>query len=164
MHIVYTCYGGAHSSPVAAAVHLGRLPRHRTPAAAELLALPLFDRTDSRGHGVLYEVGVDEGGNPVYVLGRGRAGTSVLRALQSGYALAGGAQGELLFVDTLQAVNAWMRIGGFLSRAMGWVRLGRPIVIYGTRRAYPRLVRLVAEVEARLNPSGGSTRPHRSPR
>lgn len=164
MHIVYTCYGGAHSSPVAAAVHLGRLPRHRRPAAEELLSLPLFDRTDSRDHGFLQSVGVDEQNNAVYVLGRGRGGKSVLRALQSGFTLAGGNDGEILLVDTLVAVNAWMRIGGFLSRALGWVRIGRPIVIYGTQRAFPNLVRLVEEVEARLARNAGTACSGCSPR
>lgn len=164
MYIVYTCYGGAHSSPVAAAVHLQRLPRHRTPAPAELMSLSLFDRTESSGHGILRHVGVDGAGNRVYVLGRGRGSQSVLHALKSGFLLAGGIEEELLLVDTLGAVNVWMRIGGFLSRALGWVWLGRPIVIFGTRRAYPHLVRLVEQVEARLTEATTVSRSNCSPR
>lgn len=148
MHVVYTCYGGAHSSPVAAALHLGLLPRDRPPSAAQLLAVPLFDRTERQDFGKLQHVGVDGAGNRVYVLGRGTRGRSVLRALACGAYLAGLDPLDLVFVDTLVTVNLWMRIGGFLSRRLGWVPLGRPLVIFGTRRAFRAIVRLVEQAEA----------------
>lgn len=150
MRIVYTCYGGTHSSPVAAAVHLGQLPRDRIPSPSELLSLLLFDRTTSRQHGTIRPMGTDRLGHSIYVLGRGQGGESIIRAVRSGIQLSGGQDDDVLFVNTLVAVNLWMRIGGFLSRALGWVKLGRPLVIYGTRRAFPNLVRLVEAVESRL--------------
>lgn len=157
MHIVYTCYGGAHSSPVASAIHLGYLPRHRPPSKKELCALPLFDRMRAENHGELIPVGVDRHGHRVFVIGRGAGGQSVLRALRSGIRVAGGDEDDFLFVDTLVAVNVWMRIGGFLSRALGWISIGRPLVIFGTQRAFPALLRLVEGVERQLgiteNPS-----------
>lgn len=150
MRIVYTCYGGAHSSPVAAAIHLNLLTRHRLPTAHELLSLPLYEKTTRRQHGSVIFVGCDHAGHAVYVLGRGAAGPAVVRAVKSGMALAGQSGGEVFFVNTLAAVNTWMRIGGFLSRGLGFTFLGRPLVIYGTQRAFPQLVRLVEDVERRL--------------
>lgn len=150
MIIIYSCFGGAHSSPVAAAIHLGRLPSHRLPTDEELLSIDGFDRTTSDDYGRLRHVGADEAGHRIYVLGRGPGASAVERAFFFGYALAGGAGGEVRFVHTLPCVNAAMRIGGYLSRGLGLPALGRPLVLSGTRRAYPRLVELVNSVKASL--------------
>lgn len=150
LRIIYSCYGGAHSSPVAAAIHLGHLPRTAVPPKEMFLRLKLFDRTTAKQHGDLMHIGIDNQGNQIYVLGRGPSGSSMERAFMSGVRLAGGFVHDIKFVDTLPTVNFWMRIGGFLSRALGWVVVGRPIVLYGIRRAYPRLVRLVEHVERNL--------------
>lgn len=150
MHVVYTCYGGAHSSPVAAALHLRLLPWDTVPTGKELMNVPLFDRTTKEQHGLVTYIGTDENGNKVYVLGRGGAHASVLRAVQSGVHLAEHNSPSVTFIDTLTVVNIWMRIGGFLSRAVGLTRLGRPLVIYGTRRAFPLLVALVRRTHTQL--------------
>lgn len=143
MIIVYSCYGGAHSSRTAAAIHLGLLPVDRVPDARELLAVPGFDRVEDEGLGIAELAGVDEDGHTVYVLGRGPGAGTIERAFRSGFQAGGGDPGQLVFVNTLTTVNLLMRVGGFLSRRLGWVRVGRPLVVLGTRRAYPALVRLV---------------------
>lgn len=53
-------------------------------------------------------------------------------------------------VDTHPAVNIWMKIGGFSSRALGLVSFGRPIVTYGTLKTYKNLVELVKNVKEGL--------------
>lgn len=150
LRIVYSCYGGAHSSPVAAAIHLGQLPRQTIPPKEKFLELQLFDRTTSEQHGELRHIGVDDKGNEVYVLGRGPRGAAVVRALMSGVNLMGGTAHDIKIIDTLPTVNLWMRIGGLFSRRFGWVFIGRPLVLHGIRRAYPRLVQLVELVERTL--------------
>lgn len=150
LRIVYSCYGGAHSSPVAAAIHLGQLPRQTIPPKEKFLELQLFDQATSEQHGQLRHLGVDEKGNHVYVLGRGPRGSAVVRALLSGVHLMGGMTHDIKIIDTLPTVNLWMRIGGLFSRRFGWVSIGRPLVLHGIRRAYPRLVRLVELVERNL--------------
>lgn len=150
MHVVYSCYGGAHSSRTAAAIHLGRLPVDRVPGAREILAVPGFDRVENDRLGIAELAGVDDAGHRVYVLGRGPRPGIVERAFQSGFRAGGGDPDQLLFVNTLSTVNLLMRVGGFLSRRLGWVRLGRPLVVLGTRRAYPAIVRLVQETRALL--------------
>src|SRR5690606_6242523 len=139
MKVVDSCYGGAHSSQVAAAIHLGRFPGHRPPTAEELLSLPRFDRVSDDHQGIAEFVGTDEDGHEVYVLGRGPAAEAVERAFRSGYRIAGGDDRQLLFVNALQTVNLPMRVGGYLSRRLGWVAVGRPLVVFGTRRAFPAL-------------------------
>lgn len=149
--IVYTCYGGAHSSPVAAAIHLGLLPRNTTPTVKQLLSIPLFDQVTSSGRGRMMFVGTDARGNEIFVLGRGKESADMVRNLiVSAWTVAGGATTPLEVCDTLPCVNGWMRMGGWLSRAAGLVGLGRPIAAFGARLAYPRLVRLVQQVERRL--------------
>lgn len=145
--IVYCCFGGTHSSPVAAAIHLGLLPRDRVPTWTELMAVPFFDRMTKEERGRLLPFGTDGRGRHVFVLGRGPDPRSVESAVRSGWVAAGGPRDGLRFVDTLGCVNGWMRVGGFLSRAVGLVKLGRPLVLFGTQRAYRALCRLVEETE-----------------
>lgn len=149
MRVVYHCFGGAHTSPVAAAIHAGLLPDDRVPDGREIAAVPHFDATPPERWGELLPVGRDAHGHPIFVMGHGRHGALALRALLSGYALGGADPEPLLTVDTIPLINTWMRIGGFISRRLGLVRLGRPLVIWGTRKAYPQLARLVRETKER---------------
>lgn len=150
--IVYTCFGGTHSSPVAAAIHLGTLPRDTVPTPRQLMDTPLFDKVDGSGRGRLVFAGTDQRGHDVYVLGRGKEAADVMeQTIVSAWALVGSHTVPLEVYDTLPCVNIWMRIGGWLSRGAGQVRIGRPIVVFGTRQAYPRLVQLVQQVENRVN-------------
>lgn len=152
LRIVYTCYGGTHSSTVAAAIHLGTLPRDKVPTPKQLMATPLFDTVESSDRGRLIRAGTDGRGNEVYVLGRGKESADVIyNIIVSAWTLVGNHTVPLELYDTLPCVNVLMRIGGYLSRGAGRVSIGRPIVILGTRLAYPRLVGLVERVEKRTN-------------
>lgn len=150
MKIVYSCYGGAHSSQVAAAIHLGKLPADRVPRPDELLSLPRFDKVSDDERGIIQFVGTDDAGHEVYVLGRGPAASAVEKAFISGYQVAGGDVEQLLFVNALSTVNLAMRVGGYLSRRLKWIAVGRPLVILGTRLAFRALVRLVQETKERV--------------
>ena len=39
--IIYSCYGGAHSSIIASAIHMGYLPTDRIPSVEEILSTPI---------------------------------------------------------------------------------------------------------------------------
>ena len=65
MHVIYYCYGSAHSSVISAAIHLGRLPSDRVPTQEEMMRLTDFDRTESWQIGTLFFKGHDEFDNPV---------------------------------------------------------------------------------------------------
>ena len=157
MKVIYHCFGGTHTSVVAAAIHLGWLPRHRPPRPEELLATPLFDRRTSDSWGEVVDVGQDRRGHRVYVLGRGPQGRATIGGLLSGLTLSDdkGLGDEVLLVDTLPAANWLLRLGGYLSRRVGLVSLGRALVIWGTRRAYRQLVALVERVEQGLSGDHG---------
>lgn len=141
--IIYHCYGGAHSSVTAAAIHLGKLPEGKTPTNIELLSLNLFDKLTKDGHGELHFAGTDEWQNQIYSLGCRNVGNAMERLLR-GMAEMFAQKEQLIFVDTLHCVTMKMRIGGYISRRLGLINIGRPIVLLGTKEAYPRLVALVS--------------------
>lgn len=152
LHIVYTCFGGTHSSPVAAAIHLGALPRDTIPTTSQLMSTPFFDQVDRSARGRIMFAGTDARGHRVYVLGRGRQAVHVVQnSIVSAWALVGTPAVPLVMCDTLPCVNTWMRIGGWLSREANQIWIGRPIVIYGTKLAYKRLVQLVEQVEKQID-------------
>lgn len=147
MVIIYYCYGGAHSSPIAAAIHIGVLKPTEMPSAAQILAVCHYDKVESSDRGKVMYVGNDEYGNKVYVCGRGRDKIGIKQAIESGIVLAKGKINDFVFVDTLNAVNLFMRIGGFLSRRIKWIAVGRPLVIWGTQKAFWQLVEIVQETK-----------------
>lgn len=147
MIIIFQCFGGTHTSVAAASIYLGRLPRERAPRLAELLALPYFDRSDSAGIGDLHYAGRDGRENPVFILGSRRWGAQ-LRALAALLLQAAGAGApEVAVIDCLAAVSLPVRAGGFLSRRLGCIAAGRPLVGLGIIRSYPRLLELVQRFE-----------------
>ncbi|HZK25373.1 MAG TPA: DUF3189 family protein [Oscillospiraceae bacterium] len=147
--IIYHCYGGAHSSVTAAAIHLGQLQADKIPTAQELLSLALFDRQTAEGHGQLHFFGFDEWGNQIYSVGCRNVGQTMVNILH-GVSKLLGIHEQLVFVDTLHCVSLKMRIGGYLSRRWSIISVGRPLVIQGTREAYPKIVELVAQVKVKL--------------
>jgi hypothetical protein len=150
MRVVFHCYGGTHASPVAAALYLGRLDEGRRPTLRRLLSLALFDRVSPRDFGRLIPVGEDRWGNRVYILGCGRYPDIVLRALEGFTDLLGLDADELVLADVVPCINLLMRFGGYASRALGWVWLGRPLVAWGTLLAFPNLVSLAQETRQRV--------------
>ncbi|HEX3030904.1 MAG TPA: DUF3189 family protein [Bacillota bacterium] len=146
MKIVYHCYGGAHSSVVAAAVHLGRIPLDRLPGIKEIEALPLFDRPVAEDHGLIRFMGRDEYANDIFTLGcrnGGRQMESVLRGLAELI----GPPDSFAMVDALPYVNWLMMLGGASSRRYGLTRFGRPIVAMGVQHFYWDIVNVVKRVK-----------------
>ncbi|MDI6871294.1 MAG: DUF3189 family protein [Bacillota bacterium] len=151
MNVVYHCYGSAHSSVTAAAIHLGLLPRDRRPTEAELLAVPRFDRTLTRELGTPFFVGRDRAGRGVYALGRGRAARLVLNCLESLVELEGASPVAVVMINALPRLSLVTTVGGTLSRGLGLIWPGRPLTLWGVRRCYFRFVRLVEETERLLS-------------
>ncbi len=139
MKIVYHCYGGAHASPTAAAIHLGILPADRVPHWSEFKKIPYFDRITHLEHGKLIFIDKDQNNHEIYVLGRRNTAKLVIKIIQEFYKLTGDPS-EFYFVDCVQLFNPLMVTGGYSSRALGWIGFGRPIVTMGTIISYPILV------------------------
>jgi hypothetical protein len=145
MIIIYHCFGGSHSSVTAAALHLKLLHRNRIPSNDELMKLPYYDKTTDADFGTLRYMGTDEFGNDVYVLGKKSLENRYANLLQ-GIARIVGAEDQILMVDCMARVNWSMKLGGFTSRRLRLVRIGRPVVTWGTRKEFSHLINLVETV------------------
>lgn len=148
MNIIYHCFGGSHSSVTAAALHLHLLSRNRIPSTDELMKLPYYDKTTDADFGTLRYMGTDEFSNDVYVLGKKSLANRYSQVLQ-GIAEIVGAQDQLLMVDCMARVNWSMKLGGFTSRRLRLVSIGRPVVTWGTRKEFGHLINLVETVRFR---------------
>jgi len=121
------------------------LPRDRTPNKDELLKIPFYDTLEKIDQGKILYRGTDKFGNKVYTLSRQFVPHLVIPAVQDMWKALEQNENDLLFINTMPAVNWLMKIGGFSSRRLGWVRFGRPIVIRGTLKAYKKILRIVEE-------------------
>lgn len=146
MRIFYYCYGSAHSSIIAAAIHLGKLPTRRLPSISEILSLPDFDRSSDQRLGIIHYKGKDEWGNRVYTVGLGSRPAEACRILQSMIHLLG-EQEDFRFYNALHCLKLTGKVGGALSRRYGLRSLGRPLAAWGVRRSYSLFVALVETVK-----------------
>ncbi|NLV15929.1 MAG: DUF3189 family protein [Syntrophomonadaceae bacterium] len=149
MKVIYHCFGGSHSSVTAAAIHLGILPPHSVPDTHQLLSLPYYDKTPGNEYGKIRFVGVSSDGHQVYVLGKENLGDRMNEIFyEIGRLL--DLDNEFVAVNTMPSVNIFMMLGGYLSRRLGLARLGRPILVFGTRLAFPRLVEQVKATQINM--------------
>ncbi|MGE5599820.1 MAG: DUF3189 family protein [Bacteroidota bacterium] len=148
MRVFYQCYGRAHTSIVAAHLHLGNLPVETRPTVREIMSLPYFDRARETDIGQPLLLGRDRDGHEIFALGLGMGIRQGLGALCS--VLRTGGEEEPLVVNTLKGLGLVARLGGGLSRELGLVAVGRPLVAHGVVKIFPRLVRTVDEVKAVL--------------
>lgn len=150
MKLFYYCYGRAHSSVIAGWLHLNRLPTDRIPSVEEILAIPEFDRSESKDFGEPYFLGEDEHGNEVFIIGFGsEAGLS----LQTVYFLLerlGGDPAEWKFYNSLGSIGWLAKTGGFISKKLKLTCVGRYLAALGIQRSYFKLVALVNEVKEKL--------------
>lgn len=150
MKVFYYCYGSAHSSVVASAIHLGYLPTDRIPEAKEFLKLPYYDKTNPYEIGKPFYIGDDDKGNQVFIIGMASERELVKRAIISYLKLNGKDVGQILMVNTLRNVNIKTKLGGFLSRRLGFVSFGRPLTIKGIQEEYVNFVDMVTGVKLKL--------------
>lgn len=149
MNIIYHCYGGTHSSVLAAAVHTGLLDPKRAPSASDIVCLPFFDTRDGDDYGRLCAYGRDDRGHRVFILGRrgySEAPEYVFRQLQQLYQ----PREAFKLVNSARTLNWQMRLGGYLSRRLRLKRLGLPLIVRGTRKALPRIAALVESIRGEV--------------
>ena len=148
--IIYHCYGGAHSSVTAAAVHAGLLPREKIPSRLDLVSLPCFDAQKAWDHGLLQYMGKGKDGSLIYSVGFEAASGPVIKAVKNLFSLGKADAGKVIYVETRPTINNLMIIGGITSRLLGLTFIGRPLVTWGTQLAFKQIVSLVEETEAKL--------------
>lgn len=149
MIIIYSCYGSAHSSVVAAAIHVGMLPVDRVPGYSEIVSIPHYDRTDSELIGFPFFMGVDCYGNHVYIVGM-KNGKKLVKDIIYQYLKGYGIEEQLLIVDALKTIGMVTKIGGFISRKLHLIKIGRPLTVWGIRKNYSKFIKLVQDTKNRV--------------
>lgn len=150
MIVAYICYGSAHSSIVAASIHVGLLPNDRIPSYEEIISLPHYDTTDGNQIGIPFYMGIDEFDNDVYAIGAKNGRKIMIRAVYSFLRESGIDKDEIMFVDALPAIGIMTKIGGMTSRKFRIVSVGRPFTVYGILRKYKNFIDLVNNVKSKL--------------
>jgi len=130
---------------MASELHLNKLPSDRIPSTDELYNTENFNTLDNKDFGRLIFHGVDEFGNEVYSIGRGRS-KAVIRAME-------GLINQLhqkrslnegfIFINTSSSVVFPLTVGGLFSRWLKMGMFGDPFVFAGSKASYPKIAKLV---------------------
>jgi len=151
LKLFYHCYGGAHTSVTCASIHLNYLPNDRIPGPEEFLAVPFYDKMDNKELGTPVYVGRDEFGWDIYIMGMKNAKSLLVPAMKGFLDSCGVPLRDVLFVNALVELHPITSIGGFTSRQLGGIFVGRPMTVWGIRRSYPKFVELVKRVKENLS-------------
>lgn len=143
MYILYHDYGGTHSAIVAANMHLNQLPMDHVPDKDTIRSLPLYDQLTPNDHGRIINMGTDEYGNTVSIIGVENKENMVIPAIKDMYFELRKTLEDFLEIDTSSSVNVTMKIGGFISRSLRIPAVGQPLVLYGTQEAYMDIAQIV---------------------
>lgn len=149
MIFIYNCYAGTHSSSLASAVHLKKLPLDRIPTREEIFHTEYFDKLTKKDFGRMIFRGTDEDGNRVYSIGRGPSKliipclVNVINVLCCEH----GFREQVVFSNMSPAVNLPMQIGGFVSRRLGMTSVGAPFLAIGAQKAHQRILDIVAQTK-----------------
>ena len=86
-------------------------------------------------------MGNDDKGNKVYIVGQ-RSLANSFEKLVHDYLKITGCDEKPILINTLSGVNMAMRPGGYVSRKLGYIKIGRPLVIWGTKKAFNNFVKI----------------------
>lgn len=149
MKIIYHCYGGTHSSVLAAALHLDILDGEKFPSFRELLSCPYFDKVKSKDVGKIFFMGKDKKGHEVFVMGCRNAGPLVETVLKDFGSIMNIDPGEVILASTMPCLNILMKLGGLLSRSLNLVTAGRIFLFPGCMLAYGKIKKVVEQVKSK---------------
>jgi len=150
MKLFYHCFGGAHTSITCAAIHLGYLPMDRIPNFKEFISVPYYDKMEDKNRGTPLYIGRDELGIDIYAIGLRNACHIMIPAIKSYLNVNNIPSKDILFVESLVKLHPITGVGGFLSRKLNLVSIGRPLTIWGIRRRYSVFVEIVSGVKESL--------------
>lgn len=145
MIYIYNCYGGTHSSSLAAAVHLKKLPLDRIPTREEILNTDQFNKLTYKDMGRIIYRGTDEEGNKVFSIGRGTSKVlipcleNLLKILHDESDF----NDKIIFSNMSPVVPFAMTMGGFFSRGLHINTVGVPLLVIGAKQAYPKVITIV---------------------
>lgn len=145
MMIIYNCYGGTHSSIIASAIHLKKLPEDRIPTKKQILDTEYFNKLTYSDMGRLILHGQDTSGNKIFTIGRGTSKALVPAMQNLAIALCKDKNiaESFLFVNCSPTVHPLMTLGGFFSRGLHLDLIGVPLLTIGVRLTYYNITELV---------------------
>jgi len=145
MIFIYNCYGGTHSSSLAAAVHLGKLSSDRIPSRDEVLNVNYFNRLTYKDMGRIIFRGKDNDGNKVFTVGRGTSRVLIpcMKNLINLLCDECGLDEKLILSNMSPTVPFLMTMGGFFSRGLGVDSIGVPLLVAGARQSFKKVVAIV---------------------
>ncbi|TDF89181.1 DUF3189 family protein [Paenibacillus piri] len=145
MIYIYNDYGGTHTTSLAAAYHLNKLPVNRKLTKEEILNTDYFNKLQTSDMGKLIFHGLDEDGNAVYTIGRGASKVVVpaLRNLAAIFQERYQSNETIVFSNTSPTVPFVMSIGGLLSRRLKMDFIGVPLLVLGAKQCCKSVIQLV---------------------
>ena len=158
MIYIYNDYGGTHTTALAAAYHLNKLPVNRVLTKEEILSTDFFNKLQTSDMGKLIFHGVDENGDSVYTVGRG-ASKVVLPAMKHlSVILQDKFQSNetIVFSNTSPTVPFAMTIGGLLSRRLKLDFIGVPLLVLGAKQCCKDILLLVSHTKNTRKMKSGS--------
>lgn len=141
-YFIYNCFGGTHSSALAAAYHLKKLPLDRPPTDEEVKNAYLFNKLKPKDGGKLFHHGTDENGDQVYTIAR-RYTQNVNKTIESMGMLLLNEQDKIILSSTSATVPLAMTLGGFSSRFLKLDFIGVPLLTLGAKQTYLNIIKLV---------------------
>ncbi|MDG5787107.1 DUF3189 family protein [Evansella sp. AB-P1] len=155
MIYIYNCYGGTHSSALASAYHLNKLPKDRKPTKEEILNIDIFNKLTTKDMGRIIYHGEDDYGDKVYTMGRSSskvvipAMTNLIETMTKFDKM-----GErIIFSNSSPTVPIAMTFGGLFSRRLHIDFIGVPLLIKGSQQTYKNIIRLVERTISFANES-----------
>ncbi|WP_453991526.1 DUF3189 family protein [Bacillus nitroreducens] len=145
MIYIYDDYAGTHSTALAAAYHLKKLPTNRKLTKEEILQVDYFNKLSKDDFGKLIYHGCDEEGNAVYTIGRKRnklvipALKNISVLMQQKY----GVHEKIIFSNTSPTVPFAMTMGGLFSRGLHIDFIGVPLLVLGAKQCCNNILQLV---------------------
>ena len=135
MIYIYNCYGGTHSSSLASAVHLKKLPADRIPTREEILNTDYFNKLTYKDMGRIIYRGTDDEGNKVFTVGRGTSRVLIpcIKNLITLLHEECGLEEKVVLSNMSPAVPPAMTVGGFFSRGLHIHFIGVPLLVIGAK-------------------------------
>ncbi len=145
MIYIYNDYAGTHSTALAAAYHLKKLPTDRKLTKQEILNVDYFTKLTKDDFGKIFFHGIDDEGNAVYSIGRKRSKLVIPALKELSQLLQENDQSKerIIFSNTSPTVPLAMTMGGLFSRGLHIDIIGVPLLVIGAKQCCNNIISLV---------------------
>ncbi|WP_394232068.1 DUF3189 family protein [Niallia oryzisoli] len=145
MIYIYNDFAGTHSTALAAAYHLHKLPYDRKLTKEEILNVDYFNKLTNADFGKILFHGIDEDGNSVYTIGRKRNKLVIpaLEQLSMLLQIKYNNQEKIIFSNTSPTVPFAMTMGGLFSRRFKIDPIGVPLLVLGAKQCCKEIIQVV---------------------